>query len=180
MECDHMSPLWPPLTRLQEFVSLRIPSWDPMTQSRALLRWRPTGGPVNEGMPRQRQSTSFNLAVLSLCSSEATVPAPRHEKHSPSRLSLTALKAAHQARTVPELREEDLEETFVRGSGPVRSAIVSIMNVLNLRIESISSREDNQSTRLRIMFNCCIFPQAYGSAAMKLDLSLRTDVELGD
>ncbi|CAK5277762.1 unnamed protein product [Mycena citricolor] len=164
MECDHMSPLWPPLTRLQEFVSLRIPSWDPMTQSRALLRWRPTGGPVNEGMPRQ----------------QATVPAPRHEKHSPSRLSLTALKAAHQARTVPELREEDLEETFVRGSGPVRSAIVSIMNVLNLRIESISSREDNQSTRLRIMFNCCIFPQAYGSAAMKLDLSLRTDVELGD
>ncbi|KAF5365623.1 hypothetical protein D9758_003280 [Tetrapyrgos nigripes] len=31
----------------------------------------------------------------------------------------SALKRAHSQRQVPELKEEDIEETFVRGSGPV-------------------------------------------------------------
>ncbi|KAG6831196.1 hypothetical protein H0H92_012336 [Tricholoma furcatifolium] len=40
---------------------------------------------------------------------------------SPSHLSMnfSQLKKAHRARVVPELKEEDLEESFVRGSGPL-------------------------------------------------------------
>jgi hypothetical protein len=38
----------------------------------------------------------------------------------PKYLSRGKLLAAHRARVVPELREEDLDETFVRGELPIR------------------------------------------------------------
>jgi len=34
------------------------------------------------------------------------------------KLNHNALVKAHRTRQVPELREEDLEESFIRGSGP--------------------------------------------------------------
>lgn len=80
----------------------------------------------------------------------------------------SALKKAHKDRVIPELREEDLEETFVRGmainllqlryslnyvlfvgSGPVCSYAV-------FRIISYNTcnRADNQSIKLKTMYNC--------------------------
>ncbi|KAF7322851.1 Peptide chain release factor C12orf65 like mitochondrial [Mycena chlorophos] len=44
-------------------------------------------------------------------------PAPALDNKSP-RLSYSALKVAHKNRVLPELKEEDIEESFVRGSGP--------------------------------------------------------------
>lgn len=48
------------------------------------------------------------------------------------RLNKKALLKAHQQRTVPELREEDLEEMFVRGSGPGGQATNKTSNNVSL------------------------------------------------
>ena len=85
----------------------------------------------------------------------------------------SALKKAHRDRVIPELREEDLEETFVRGmtfnlwylmtflnpilfagSGPVCSCIV-------FSIISTCKRADNQSIKLKIMCNCITSQQDF-------------------
>ncbi len=46
-------------------------------------------------------------------SPDAALPEPSSSPPRP--LFYSSLKKAHQRRTVPELREEDLEESFVRG-----------------------------------------------------------------
>ncbi|KAG8894140.1 hypothetical protein FRC01_013147, partial [Tulasnella sp. 417] len=50
----------------------------------------------------------------------------------PRRLNKKALFKAHQQRIIPELREEDLEEMFVRGSGPGGQATNKTSNNVSL------------------------------------------------
>lgn len=50
----------------------------------------------------------------------------------PRRLNKKALFKAHQQRIMPELREEDLEEMFVRGSGPGGQATNKTSNNVSL------------------------------------------------
>ncbi|KAG8908720.1 hypothetical protein FRC00_010981 [Tulasnella sp. 408] len=50
----------------------------------------------------------------------------------PRRLNKKALLKAHQQRVIPELREEDLEEMFVRGSGPGGQATNKTSNNVSL------------------------------------------------
>lgn len=56
------------------------------------------------------QSTNAQWVTELTCSIE---PAVQHSTNAPRNFS--ALKKAHRERKVPELREEDLEESFVRG-----------------------------------------------------------------
>ncbi|KAK7467075.1 hypothetical protein VKT23_004136 [Stygiomarasmius scandens] len=68
------------------------------------------------------------------------VPASRPKYYS-------ALKRAHSLRKVPELKEEDIEETFVRGSGPV-GVIVDPLRVVAFSCtyqggQSVNKTENN-------------------------------------
>lgn len=57
-------------------------------------------------------------------------PAEPDGKARPKYLSRGKLLAAHRARVVPELKEEDLEETFVRGELP--AAFITISQYLDI------------------------------------------------
>ncbi|KAH8108162.1 hypothetical protein BXZ70DRAFT_43118 [Cristinia sonorae] len=57
------------------------------------------------------------------------------------------LKKAHQQRKVPELREEDLEESFVRGSGPGGQSINKTENNVQLLHKPTGIRVACQETR---------------------------------
>ncbi|CAE6515537.1 unnamed protein product [Rhizoctonia solani] len=75
-------------------------------------------------------------------------------------ISRGKLMAAHRAREVPELKEEDLEETFVRGSGPGGQAInktsssVSLIHLptgIRVQCQATRSREQNRKIARKIM-----------------------------
>ncbi|KAI0069888.1 hypothetical protein K474DRAFT_1609701 [Panus rudis PR-1116 ss-1] len=57
------------------------------------------------------------------------------------------LKKAHKQRKVPELREEDLEESFVRGSGPGGQSINKTQNNVQLLHKPTGIRVTCQETR---------------------------------
>ncbi|KAF8894702.1 RF-1 domain-containing protein [Infundibulicybe gibba] len=59
----------------------------------------------------------------------------------------SALKKAHKERKVPELREEDLEESFVRGSGPGGQSINKTENNVQLHHKPTGLRVSCQETR---------------------------------
>ncbi|KAF9501012.1 hypothetical protein BDN71DRAFT_1439943 [Pleurotus eryngii] len=59
----------------------------------------------------------------------------------------SALKRAHRDRVVPDLREEDLEESFVRGSGPGGQAINKTMSNVQLLHKPTGIRVNCQETR---------------------------------
>ncbi|KAJ3496459.1 hypothetical protein NMY22_g19808 [Coprinellus aureogranulatus] len=59
----------------------------------------------------------------------------------------SALKRAHKERIVPELREEDLEEQFVRGSGPGGQSINKTENNVQLLHKPTGIRVSCQETR---------------------------------
>ncbi|KAI6036073.1 RF-1 domain-containing protein [Pisolithus microcarpus] len=59
----------------------------------------------------------------------------------------SALKKAHKQRKVPELREEDLEESFVRGSGPGGQSINKTKNNVQLLHKPTGIRVSCQETR---------------------------------
>jgi len=65
-------------------------------------------------------------------------PAPRN---------YSALKKAHQQRTPPELKESDLEESFVRGSGPGGQSINKTSNNVQLLHKPSGIRVSCQITR---------------------------------
>ncbi|CAE6460092.1 unnamed protein product [Rhizoctonia solani] len=67
----------------------------------------------------------------------------------PKYLSRGKLMAAHRARTMPELKEEDLEETFVRGSGPGGQAINKTSSSVSLIHRPTGIRVQCQATRSR-------------------------------
>ncbi|KAG8707809.1 hypothetical protein FRC08_000272 [Ceratobasidium sp. 394] len=77
-------------------------------------------------------------------------------------MSRGKLLAAHRARIVPEIREEDLDETFVRGvgSGPGGQAInktsssVSLIHRptgIRVQCQATRSREDNRKIARKIL-----------------------------
>lgn len=87
-------------------------------------------------------------------------PAEPDGKARPKYLSRGKLLAAHRARVVPELKEEDLEETFVRGSGPGGQAInktsssVSLIHRptgIRVQCQATRSREDNRRIARKIL-----------------------------
>ncbi|KAF8710335.1 RF-1 domain, partial [Rhizoctonia solani] len=78
----------------------------------------------------------------------------------PRYISRGKLMAAHRARMIPELREEDLEEMFVRGSGPGGQAInktsssVSLIHRptgIRVQCQATRSREQNRKIARKIM-----------------------------
>ncbi|KAG9104927.1 hypothetical protein FRC06_004994 [Ceratobasidium sp. 370] len=88
-----------------------------------------------------------------------------HDDHSDAKVkprytSRGKLLAAHRARIVPEMREEDLDETFVRGSGPGGQAInktsssVSLIHRptgIRVQCQATRSREDNRKIARKIL-----------------------------
>ncbi|KAH7922816.1 hypothetical protein BV22DRAFT_1016554 [Leucogyrophana mollusca] len=61
--------------------------------------------------------------------------------------NLSALKRAHKERKIPELREEDLEESFVRGDGPGGQSINKTENNVQLLHKPSGLRVACQETR---------------------------------
>ncbi|EGN95462.1 hypothetical protein SERLA73DRAFT_186477 [Serpula lacrymans var. lacrymans S7.3] len=61
--------------------------------------------------------------------------------------NLPALKKAHQQRKIPELREEDIEESFVRGSGPGGQSINKTENNVQIIHKPTGLRVTCQETR---------------------------------
>lgn len=57
------------------------------------------------------------------------------------------LKKAHKVRQIPELREEDLEESFVRGSGPGGQSVNKTENNVQLLHKPTGIRVACQETR---------------------------------
>ncbi|KIK46314.1 hypothetical protein CY34DRAFT_22042 [Suillus luteus UH-Slu-Lm8-n1] len=72
-------------------------------------------------------------------------PAARHSANAPRNFS--ALKRAHKDREIPELREEDIEESFVRGSGPGGQSINKTQNNVQLLHKPTGFRVACQETR---------------------------------
>ncbi|KAF9452285.1 hypothetical protein P691DRAFT_697559 [Macrolepiota fuliginosa MF-IS2] len=80
------------------------------------------------------------------CPSDVVLPEPTPSP-SPRPLYYSALKKAHQKRAVPELREDDLEESFVRGSGPGGQSINKTENNVQLLHRPTGIRVTCQETR---------------------------------
>lgn len=83
---------------------------------------------------------------MTSCNKHAVLP----DDHSPpSRTSLhfSALKREHRQRVIPELQEEDLEESFVRGSGPGGQSINKTENNVQLLHKPTGIRVSCQETR---------------------------------
>ncbi|KAF8911154.1 RF-1 domain-containing protein, partial [Gymnopilus junonius] len=88
---------------------------------------------------RKEKGEPHNLSAdVAQVSSEPSASPPRH---------FSALKKAHKERVVPELREEDLEETFVRGSGPGGQSINKTENNVQLVHKPTGIRVSCQDTR---------------------------------
>lgn len=68
-------------------------------------------------------------------------------QHTPRRLNYSALKRASQERLKPELDENDLEESFVRGSGPGGQSINKTSNNVQLLHKPTGIRVTCQETR---------------------------------
>ncbi|KAG2147125.1 RF-1 domain-containing protein [Suillus cothurnatus] len=71
--------------------------------------------------------------------------AAQHSANIPRNFS--ALKRAHKDREIPELREEDIEESFVRGSGPGGQSINKTQNNVQLLHKPTGFRVACQETR---------------------------------
>ncbi|KAI6006393.1 RF-1 domain-containing protein [Pisolithus marmoratus] len=74
-----------------------------------------------------------------------TEPAAQPDPSPPRNYS--ALKRAHKQRKIPELREEELEESFVRGSGPGGQSINKTKNNVQLLHKPTGIRVSCQETR---------------------------------
>jgi len=73
---------------------------------------------------------------------------PPQSNPSPTkRMNFSALKVAHKQRTIPEVREEDIEESFVRGSGPGGQSINKTQNNVQLLHKPTGIRVNCQETR---------------------------------
>ncbi|EMD34462.1 hypothetical protein CERSUDRAFT_117318, partial [Gelatoporia subvermispora B] len=79
-----------------------------------------------------------NLSGTGCCQSDGKSAVPRN---------FSQLKKAHQQRQIPELREEDIEETFVRGSGPGGQSINKTENNVQLLHKPSGLRVSCQETR---------------------------------
>ncbi|KAF9009418.1 RF-1 domain-containing protein [Cyathus striatus] len=78
---------------------------------------------------------------------DASVATPSSRSSPTQRMNYSALKRAHKERTLPELREDDLEESFVRGSGPGGQSINKTENCVQLLHKPTGIRVSCQETR---------------------------------
>ncbi|KAM6500882.1 RF-1 domain containing protein [Amanita muscaria] len=104
------------------------PNWAPTIVSKLPLQWTQ----YLVGVPRKEKE---------LHSNPGTSPHP----HVP--IYYSALKKAHKERRVPILLEEDIEETFVRGSGPGGQSINKTENNVQLLHKPTGIRVSCQETR---------------------------------
>lgn len=74
------------------------------------------------------------------------VPEPSSSDYRP-KATYNTLKKLHKEREVPELREQDLEEAFVRGSGPGGQSINKTENNVQLLHKPTGIRVQCQETR---------------------------------
>ncbi|KAJ7582841.1 RF-1 domain-containing protein [Mycena floridula] len=95
-------------------------------------------------VPLPESSRSMRRREKANQSTGAALHDPRVPKR---RVHFTDLKRAHKERTVPELKEEDLEETFVRGSGPGGQSINKTENNVQLLHKPTGLRVSCQETR---------------------------------
>ncbi|KAF8061565.1 hypothetical protein FPV67DRAFT_1509434 [Lyophyllum atratum] len=80
--------------------------------------------PIERSNRSMRKREKASVGAPHLTSSSVTDVAPHNDSFasfSSSHLSMnySQLKKVHKQRVLPDLKEEDLEESFVRGSGPV-------------------------------------------------------------
>ncbi|KAG6845182.1 hypothetical protein H0H87_012739 [Tephrocybe sp. NHM501043] len=66
-------------------------------------------------------------------------------------MNFSKLKKAHRERVLPELKEEDLEESFVRGSGPGGQSINKTENNVQLLHKPSGIRVSCQETRSLVL-----------------------------
>ncbi|EKM83041.1 hypothetical protein AGABI1DRAFT_111562, partial [Agaricus bisporus var. burnettii JB137-S8] len=105
---------------------------------------------VNESIknPQPMESSRSARRKKQTLPSDAVQLETNATSSSPSRpLNYSARKRAHQERVVPELREEDLEESFVRGSGPGGQSVNKTENNVQLLHKPTGIRVACQDTR---------------------------------
>ncbi|KIM49452.1 hypothetical protein M413DRAFT_59344 [Hebeloma cylindrosporum] len=88
--------------------------------------------------PIESSRSNHAVPVDETCTTPSVGTPPRY---------FTALKKAHKERIVPELREEDLEESFVRGVGPGGQSINKTENNVQLLHKPTGLRVACQDTR---------------------------------
>lgn len=94
--------------------------------------------------PSSEQDTQDSLPELGFSSElPLTGESPTHTR----RLNFSALKRASKERIIPELNEDDLEESFVRGSGPGGQSINKTSNNVQLLHKPSGIRVTCQETR---------------------------------
>ncbi|KJA20240.1 hypothetical protein HYPSUDRAFT_142437 [Hypholoma sublateritium FD-334 SS-4] len=102
--------------------------------------------PVESGRSARRKERG---EPQNSCHSDAAQPeAPvASSTSSPPPRYFNSLRKAHKERVIPDLREEDLEETFVRGSGPGGQSINKTENNVQLVHKPTGLRVACQDTR---------------------------------
>ncbi|KAI0329834.1 hypothetical protein GY45DRAFT_1252005 [Cubamyces sp. BRFM 1775] len=107
----------------------------------------------NETIKQAKGKTSSNrrngqTKVLSIITSAEEPPqADTDDPKAKVPRYFSQLKKAHKGRVVPELKEEDLEETFVRGSGPGGQSVNKTENNVQLLHKPTGIRVACQETR---------------------------------
>ncbi|KAI0340136.1 hypothetical protein BDW22DRAFT_1450566 [Trametopsis cervina] len=98
--------------------------------------------PVVQPNPNSRRQRTKYYTPDNITSSSSETPAPATVPRYYSQL-----KKAHKGREVPEIREEDLEEAFVRGDGPGGQSINKTENNVQLLHKPTGIRVTCQQTR---------------------------------
>lgn len=80
-------------------------------------------------------------------SSSSPLPSASTNNASRSHINYSTLKRLHKSRVVPVLNEDDLEESFVRGSGPGGQSINKTQNNVQLLHKPTGIRVTCQETR---------------------------------
>ncbi|KAF8810145.1 hypothetical protein BYT27DRAFT_6504095 [Phlegmacium glaucopus] len=105
--------------------------------------------PIESSRSMRRKERGERQKNIQISLSDAapldTIPSPSSPQTPPRYYS--ALKKAHKTRVIPELREEDLEEAFVRGSGPGGQSINKTENNVQLHHKPTGLRVSCQDTR---------------------------------
>ncbi|KAG1906014.1 RF-1 domain-containing protein [Suillus fuscotomentosus] len=121
-------------TELGENESIKNPP--PMPSSRQARRLEKGGQRFISSSKSLQWVTKLTYSV-----EPAAQPSPNLPRN------FSALRRAHKDREIPELREEDIEESFVRGSGPGGQSINKTQNNVQLLHKPTGFRVACQETR---------------------------------